>query len=90
MKCAPAPTEKEFKMLFGLKKYKIVKDFNGYKAGQIVAFNGADADRYADKICSLQVAKPIEPVVQETKAVVVEDGIKSTEKKVKRTRRSKK
>lgn len=78
-------------MLFGLKKYKIVKDFNGYKAGQIVAFNGADADKYADKICSLHVAKPITPVVQETKAVVVEDGTKTVAKKARRTtKRSKK
>ncbi len=78
-------------MSFELKRYKIVKDFNGYKAGQIVAFNGADADKYADKICSLQVARPITPIVQETKAVVVENGTKSAEKKTKRTtKRSKK
>lgn len=49
---------------FKLKKYKIVKNFNGYRVGQIVSFNGADAEKYADKICSLQVAKP---VVLETK-----------------------
>lgn len=77
--------------MFELKKYKIVKDFNGYQAGQIVAFNGADADKYADKICSLQVAKPVAPVVQETKAVVIEDGTKTVAKKAKRTtKRSKK
>lgn len=77
--------------MFELKKYKVVKDFGNYKKGEIIAFNGADAQKYADKICSLQVAKPIAPVVQETKAVVVEDGIKSVEKKAKRTtKRSKK
>lgn len=43
---------------FKLKKYRIVKNFNGYRVGQIVSFNGADATKYADKICSLQVAKP--------------------------------
>ena len=73
--------------MFELKKYKIVKDFNGYIAGQIVAFNGADAQRFADKICSLQVAKPITPVT-ETKAAVIEFGTKAA--KTKRTRRSKK
>lgn len=77
--------------MFELKKYKVVKDFGNYKKGEIIAFNGADAQKYADKICSLQVAKPIAPVVQETKSVVVEDGIKSVEKKAKRaTKRSKK
>lgn len=77
-------------MLFGLKKYKIVKDFNGYKVGQIVAFNGADADKYADKICSLHVAKPITPIVQETKAVVVEEGTKTVKRTRRTTKRSKK
>lgn len=77
--------------MFELKKYKVVKDFGNYKKGEIIAFSGADADKYADKICSLQVARPITPIVQETKAVVVENGTKSAEKKTKRTtKRSKK
>lgn len=77
--------------MFELKKYKVVKDFGNYKKGEIIAFSGADADKFADKICSLHVAKPITPIVQETKAVVVEDGTKTVAKKAKRTtKRSKK
>ena len=37
---------------FGLKKYKIVKSFGCYQAGQLVAFNGADAERFKDFICA--------------------------------------
>lgn len=80
-------------MNFELKKYRVVKNFGNYKAGEIVAFNGADAEKYADKLCKLEVAKPLqketkEQTVIETKTAPVEEV--KEEKKVKRTRKSKK
>lgn len=54
--------------MFELKKYKIVKSFNGYPVGITVAFNGADAKKYANFIVAKeQVAAPVDPVVEEVK-----------------------
>lgn len=57
-------------MFDGLKKYKVVTPFNGYRKGLIVSFNGADAERYAAFIVSTAKAAPIAPapVVVEEKA----------------------
>lgn len=54
-------------MFDGLKKYKVVKEFNGYRKGLVVSFNGADAEKYADFIVSTQKATPVvvAPVVEE-------------------------
>lgn len=90
----PNPDHKRSEnMDFELKKYRVVKNFGNYKAGEIVAFNGADAEKYADKLCDLTVIKPIvketkEQTVIETKAAPVEE-VKEV-KKVKRTRKAKK
>lgn len=55
--------------MFELKKYKIVKSFNGYPVGITVAFNGSDAKKYANFIVAKeQVAAPVvAPVVEEVK-----------------------
>lgn len=55
--------------MFELKKYKVVKSFNGYPVGITVAFNGADAKKYANFIVAKeQVASPVvAPVVEEVK-----------------------
>lgn len=60
----PRTTEKGAYM-FELKKYKVVKTFNGYPEGITVAFNGSDALKYKDFI----VAKEniVAPVVVEEK-----------------------
>lgn len=90
----PNPDQKRSEnMDFDLKKYRVVKNFGNYRAGEIVAFNGADAEKYADKLCDLTVIKPIvketkEQTVIETKAAPVEE-VKEV-KKVKRTRKAKK
>lgn len=56
--------------MFELKKYKIVKSFNGYPVGITVAFNSADAKRYANFVVAKeQVAAPVVPVVEEVKEV---------------------
>lgn len=64
-------------MFDGLKKFKVVTAFNGYRKGLIVSFNGADAERYAAYITSTEKAKPVEVA-----PVVVEE-----EKPAKKTRR---
>ena len=53
--------------MFDLKKYKIVQEFNGYRKGIVVSFNGKDAEKYKDFIVSAEaVAAPvIAPVVVE-------------------------
>lgn len=53
--------------MFDLKKYKIVHEFNGYRKGIVVSFNGKDAEKYKDFIVSAEaVAAPvIAPVVVE-------------------------
>lgn len=76
---------------FVLKRYKIVKDFNGYKKGQIVAFSGADADKYADKICSLKVAKPLDikkAEVETKQAPLPAEEVKEVKEEVKKVKRT--
>ncbi len=53
-------------MFDGLKKYKVVTPFNGYRKGLVVSFNGADAEKYAAYIVSTQKAAPVaqSPVVE--------------------------
>lgn len=67
--------------MFALKKYKIVKEFNGYRAGITVAFNGADAQKYAEFIVPVVKVSPViaEPVVEEKQE---EKSVKKTVKKV--------
>lgn len=60
--------------MFGLKKYKVLKDFCNYKKGQIVAFNGADAERFAKNISVLEPLKVVNTF--DTKAI----DTKTTEK----------
>ena len=52
--------------MFELKKYKIVKEFNGYRKGLVVSFNGKDAEKYAEFITSTEKATPVvqAPVVE--------------------------
>lgn len=46
--------------MFDLKKYKIVQEFNGYRKGIVVSFNGKDAEKYKDFIVSAEaVAAPV-------------------------------
>lgn len=67
--------------MFDLKKYKVVKAFNGYREGICVSFNGADAEKYANFIISLE-----KPVVEDV-APVVEQPVKKTIKRVKKGRK---
>lgn len=61
----PCPTPKNrSKGMFELKKYQIKRAFGTYRVGQIVAFSGADAEKYASFIVSRE--KVAEPVVPET------------------------
>lgn len=74
-------------MFDGLKKYKVVKAFNGYREGITVAFNGKDAEKYAQYIVSANAPK-IAPVVAEVKEQAeVETPVKKTVKKVKKGRK---
>lgn len=58
-------------MFEGLKKFRVVTPFNGYAKGTQVAFNGADANRYAAYIVSAEKAVPvIAPVVEAVKKTV--------------------
>lgn len=68
--------------MFDLKKYKVVKAFNGYREGICVSFNGADAERYKDFIVGLE-----KPVVKQVAPVVVEQPVKKTIKRVKKGRK---
>lgn len=79
--------------MFGLKKYKVLKDFCNYKKGQIVAFNGADAERFAKHICVLEPLKVVNTFdtksaekVEEVKEEVKEQPKKRTYKR--RTKKS--
>ena len=55
--------------MFELKKFLVVKDFCGYRKGALVAFNGADAEKYGKYICEVGCAKKAEPAkVEEVKA----------------------
>ena len=85
-KCSPTPTEKELIMFNGLKKYRVVKDFQNYKAGQIVAFNCVDAEKFEKNICCLEVVKKVVPAIQ-TKAV---EEVKEETPKKKRVYKRKK
>lgn len=42
---------------FTLKKYKIIRPFGSYKAGQTVVFHAMDAALFKDKIKSLEEPK---------------------------------
>lgn len=55
--------------MFELKKYRVVKSFNGYIVGQLVAFSGADAKKFADKICSLDALKVANKVANKVEKV---------------------
>ena len=71
-------------MLNGLKKFRVVKDFQNYKAGQVVAFNCADAEKFSKNICCLEVIKKVAPAIQ-TKAVeTVKEEVKEEAPKKKR------
>lgn len=70
--------------MFDLKKYKVVKAFNGYREGICVSFNGADAKKYANFIISLD--KPVIESV-ETVEAPVEPTVKKTIKRVKKGRK---
>ncbi len=64
--------------MFDLKKYQVKKSFAGYQPGALVAFNGADAERFKDFIVCVE--KKAAPVVEEVKE----------EKKVKTVKRGRK
>lgn len=66
----PHPNPKRSEKMFDLKKYKVVKEFNGYRKGLVVSFNGKDAEKYKDFIVSAQAAAPVAvaPVAVETPA----------------------
>lgn len=77
-------------MLNGLKKFRVVKDFQNYKAGQVVAFNCADAEKFEKNICCLEVVKKVVPAIQ-TKAVeTVKEEVKEEAPKKKRVYKRKK
>lgn len=58
-------------MFEGLKKYKVVKPFNGYQVGVRVAFSGADAQKYAKYIQSTEkIAPAVVLPVEDVKEVV--------------------
>ena len=40
--------------MFDLKKYQVKKSFAGYQPGALVAFNGADAERFKDFIVCVE------------------------------------
>ena len=56
-------------MFEGLKKYKVVKPFNGYQVGVRVAFSGTDAEKYAKYIVSCDKVVAVAPVVEQVKEV---------------------
>lgn len=53
--------------MFVLKKYKVKKSFAGYQPGALVAFNGADAERFKDFIVCVE--KEVKAEVKEEKKV---------------------
>ena len=67
--------------MFGLKKYKVIKSFNGYREGMQVAFNGSDAEKYAAYIVSAN-----KPVV----ATVLEEVKEPEQAPIKQVRRGRK
>lgn len=74
-------------MFDGLKKYKVVTPFNGYRKGLVVSFNGADAEKYAAYIVSTQKAAP---VVQAPAVEAEEKAETETPKKRKYVRKGRK
>lgn len=74
-------------MFDGLKKYKVVKSFNGYREGITVAFNGADAEKYAQYIVSANAHKIAQVVAEIKEQPKAETPVKKTVKKVKKGRK---
>jgi len=72
--------------MFDLKKYKVVKEFNGYRKGLVVSFNGKDAEKYKDFIVSTEYVAPVAapvvtaPVVEEVPAKKVRKVVKKGKK----------
>lgn len=62
--------------MFELKKYKVIKAFNGYRVGTTIAFNGADAKRYEAYIVSQE--KPLVKAILETPVQEVAQVVKKT------------
>lgn len=61
--------------MFDLKKYQVKKSFAGYQPGALVAFNGADAERFKDFIVCVE--KDVKAEVKEEKKVkTVKNGKK--------------
>lgn len=60
--------------MFELKKYQVKKAFSGYQVGALVAFNGADAERF--KAFIVCVEEKSAPVVEEKKVKTVKRGRK--------------
>ncbi len=62
--------------MFELKKYQVKKAFAGYQPGALVAFNGADAEKYKDFIvCVEEKAAPVAET-EEKKVKTVKRGRK--------------
>ena len=53
--------------MFDLKKYQVKKSFAGYQPGALVAFNGADAERFKDFIVCVE--KEVKTEAKEEKKV---------------------
>ena len=61
--------------MFDLKKYQVKKSFAGYQPGALVAFNGADAERFKDFIVCVEEEVKSE-VKEEKKVKTVKHGKK--------------
>lgn len=75
----PHPNPKRSEKMFDLKKYKVVQEFNGYRKGLVVSFNGKDAEKYKDFIVSAEVVAPVAVA-----PVAVEKEVEAPAKKVRR------
>lgn len=71
--------------MFDLKKYKVVKAFNGYREGICVSFNGADAEKYGKYIVSLD-----KPVIEKVAPVEVVAPVEEKTKKKRVVRKGRK
>lgn len=60
--------------MFELKKYQVKKAFAGYRQGALVAFNGADAEKYKDFIVCVE--KQVQEVQEEKQVKTVKRGKK--------------
>lgn len=60
--------------MFELKKYQVKKAFAGYQPGALVAFNGADAERFKDFIVCVE--EKASPIAEEKKVKTVKRGKK--------------